>query len=70
MFGSYQRTTSDPGNYPDMLGHPDVVIAKGRMDAYYDKIDAYGMAVWKEKAKKGQAKAAIPIMDQVLNKDN
>jgi len=39
MFGSYQRTIIDPGNYPDMLGHPAVVVAKGRMDAYYDKIE-------------------------------
>ncbi len=44
--------------YPDTLGHPDVVAAKGRMDAYYDKIDGYGKAASKEKAEEGQAKAA------------
>jgi hypothetical protein len=44
--------------YPDTLGHPDVVVAKGRMDAYYDKIGAYGKTVSEEKAKEGQVKAA------------
>jgi hypothetical protein len=51
------------------LGHPDVVVAKGRMSAYYDNIDAYGKVVSKEKAKEGQTTAAIPIIDQVSNKD-
>ena len=44
--------------YPETLGHPDVLAAKGRMDAYYDKIDAYGKAASKEKAKEDQTKAA------------
>jgi hypothetical protein len=48
------------------MGHPDVVVAKGRMDAYYDKIDTYGKVVSKEKAKEGQAKVPIPLIDQVF----
>ena len=44
--------------YPDTLGHPDVVVAKERMNAYYGRIDAYGKAVSEEKAKEGQAKVA------------
>ena len=42
--------------YPDALGHPDVVAAKARMDAYYDKIDASEKAASKEKTKENQAK--------------
>jgi hypothetical protein len=44
--------------YPDTLGHPDVVVAKERMNAYSNKIDAYGRAASEEKAKEGQVKAA------------
>lgn len=44
--------------YPDTLGHPDVVAAKGRMDAYYDKIDSYKKAVSEAKANEEQAKTA------------
>jgi hypothetical protein len=43
--------------YPDTLGHPEVVAVKGRMDAYYDKIDTYEKTVSQEKAKKDQATA-------------
>ena len=43
--------------YPDSLGHPDVVAAKARMDAYYDKISAYEKTGSEEKAKKNQLKA-------------
>ena len=43
--------------YPDTLGQPDVLAAKGRMDAYYDKIVADEKAVSQANAKKDQTAA-------------
>jgi len=54
MFGSYRRKTSDPRNYPVILGHPDVVVAKGRMDAYYEKIDAMEKPYRKKKQRRAE----------------
>jgi hypothetical protein len=43
--------------YPDSMGHPDVIAAKGRMDAYYNKIDVYEKGVSKQKVQEGKAQA-------------